>query len=48
MVGICLLSFFRAAYRLYLFSCSQHGKFYRTVFSFCSGKVREYLVLFLH
>lgn len=47
-VGVGILSFFRAAYSLYLFSLTQHGKFYRTLFSCCSGKVREYLVLILH
>nr|YP_010248186.1 NADH dehydrogenase subunit 4 [Gonodactylus smithii]YP_337844.1 NADH dehydrogenase subunit 4 [Gonodactylus chiragra]ABA18056.1 NADH dehydrogenase subunit 4 [Gonodactylus chiragra]QTK16227.1 NADH dehydrogenase subunit 4 [Gonodactylus smithii]UEV86997.1 NADH dehydrogenase subunit 4 [Gonodactylellus affinis] len=48
MIGIGLLSFFSAAYTLYLFSISQHGKYYNGVFSCCSGKVREYLVLMLH
>nr|YP_007317359.1 NADH dehydrogenase subunit 4 [Upogebia pusilla]AGA56136.1 NADH dehydrogenase subunit 4 [Upogebia pusilla] len=48
MVGISLLSFFSAAYTLYMYSLSQHGVFYNSVFSVCSGKVREYLVLFLH
>ena len=48
MFLIGLLSFFRAAYTLYLFSLSQHGKYYSAVFSCCSGKSREYLVLFLH
>nr|YP_010713902.1 NADH dehydrogenase subunit 4 [Plesionika ortmanni]WDD39122.1 NADH dehydrogenase subunit 4 [Plesionika ortmanni] len=46
MVG--LLSFFSAAYTLYMFSLSQHGKFFNSLFSCCSGKVREYLVLMLH
>jgi len=45
---ISLLSFFRAAYTLYIFSLSQHGKYYRALFSCCSGKIREYLVLSLH
>nr|YP_010250876.1 NADH dehydrogenase subunit 4 [Faughnia haani]QTV76810.1 NADH dehydrogenase subunit 4 [Faughnia haani] len=48
MIGVGFLSFFSAAYTLYLFSISQHGKFYNGVFSCCSGKVREYLVLMLH
>lgn len=48
MLVISLLSFFRAAYTLYIFSLSQHGKYYRTLFSCCSGKVREYLILMLH
>nr|YP_010265394.1 NADH dehydrogenase subunit 4 [Dardanus arrosor]UIR97905.1 NADH dehydrogenase subunit 4 [Dardanus arrosor] len=48
MLGICLLSFFSAAYTLYLYSLSQHGTYSSTVNSCCSGKVREYLVLGLH
>ena len=48
IVGIGLLSFFRAAYTLYMYSISQHGKFFISLFSCCSGKVREYLVLLLH
>lgn len=48
MLAISLLSFFRAAYTLYMFSLSQHGKYYRALFSCCSGKVREYLILILH
>ena len=48
ILSIGLLSFFRAAYTLYIYSISQHGKFYISLFSCCSGKVREYLVLILH
>lgn len=48
IIFVALLSFFRAAYTLYLFSLSQHGKYYNAIFSCCSGKVREYLVLILH
>ena len=48
IAAICFLSFLRAAYRLYLFSLRQHGKFYSSLFSCCSGKVREYLILLLH
>nr|BBB16305.1 NADH dehydrogenase subunit 4 [Pagurus sp. D20M] len=48
MLGIGLLSFFSAAYTLYLYSLSQHGLFFSSLFSCCSGKVREYLVLSLH
>nr|URW97633.1 NADH dehydrogenase subunit 4 [Lysmata sp. 1 LQZ-2020] len=46
--GVGVLSFFSAAYSLYLFSLSQHGKYFNSLFSCCSGKVREYLVLMLH
>lgn len=42
------VSFFRAAYSLYLFSIRQHGVISRRVFSCCSGKVREYFLLILH
>jgi len=45
---IALLSFFRAAYSLYIYSLRQHGKYYSSLFSCCSGKVREYLILMLH
>jgi NADH-ubiquinone oxidoreductase chain 4 len=45
---IRLLSFFRAAYSLYLFSLSQHGNYYSLSISFSSGSVRENLVLILH
>nr|NP_150624.1 NADH dehydrogenase subunit 4 [Pagurus longicarpus]AAF63428.2 NADH dehydrogenase subunit 4 [Pagurus longicarpus] len=48
MIGISLLSFFSAAYTLYLYSLSQHGLFSSSLYSCCSGKVREYLVLSLH
>nr|YP_009864999.1 NADH dehydrogenase subunit 4 [Carpilius maculatus]QKE42637.1 NADH dehydrogenase subunit 4 [Carpilius maculatus] len=48
MLGLSLLSFFSAAYTLYMYSLSQHGSFYNCLYSCCSGKVQEYLVLFLH
>nr|AVN68113.1 NADH dehydrogenase subunit 4 [Carbrunneria paramaxi] len=48
MFMLMLLSFFSAAYTLYLFSYSQHGKFYSGLFSCSLGYVREYLLLFLH
>nr|YP_010516386.1 NADH dehydrogenase subunit 4 [Caridina longshan]UXL88557.1 NADH dehydrogenase subunit 4 [Caridina longshan] len=48
MLGIGGLAFFSAAYSLYMFSMSQHGKFFSSLFSCCSGQVREYLVLMLH
>nr|YP_009630633.1 NADH dehydrogenase subunit 4 [Etisus anaglyptus]QBR55191.1 NADH dehydrogenase subunit 4 [Etisus anaglyptus] len=48
ILGLSILSFFSAAYTLYMYSLSQHGLFYNCLFSCCSGKVREYLVLFLH
>nr|YP_010033111.1 NADH dehydrogenase subunit 4 [Hemipenthes neimengguensis]QOW39619.1 NADH dehydrogenase subunit 4 [Hemipenthes neimengguensis] len=48
MLALSLLSFFSAAYTLYLYSYSQHGKIYSGVYSCSSGFTREYLLLFLH
>nr|YP_009498534.1 NADH dehydrogenase subunit 4 [Caridina multidentata]AWK60847.1 NADH dehydrogenase subunit 4 [Caridina multidentata] len=48
MLAVGILSFFSAAYTLYMFSMSQHGKYFSSLFSCCSGQVREYLVLMLH
>lgn len=45
---ISLLSFFSAAYTLYLYSFSQHGKLYSGVYAVSGGFTREYLLLFLH
>nr|YP_010999489.1 NADH dehydrogenase subunit 4 [Synuchus nitidus]WPM98401.1 NADH dehydrogenase subunit 4 [Synuchus nitidus] len=45
---IMFLSFFSAAYTLYLYSYSQHGKLFSGKYSCSSGYVREYLLLFLH
>nr|AFQ62151.1 NADH dehydrogenase subunit 4 [Noteridae sp. MJTNT-2012] len=48
MVALMLVSFFSAAYSLFLFSFSQHGSLYSGCFSCSSGYVREYVLLFLH
>uniref|UniRef100_UPI0030DF2142 NADH dehydrogenase subunit 4 n=1 Tax=Tubuca alcocki TaxID=2083288 RepID=UPI0030DF2142 len=48
MWGLAFLSFFSASYTLYMYSLSQHGLFFSGLYSCSSGKVREYLVLFLH
>lgn len=48
ILGIRVLSFFRARYTLYMYRLSQHGVFYNSLYSCCSGKVREYLRLLLH
>nr|ALO76181.1 NADH deshydrogenase subunit 4 [Mylabris sp. MYL01] len=48
MMMLMLLSFFGAAYSLYLYSYSQHGKIYTGLYSFSSGNVREYLLLLMH
>nr|YP_007025679.1 NADH dehydrogenase subunit 4 [Neaxius glyptocercus]AEW68318.1 NADH dehydrogenase subunit 4 [Neaxius glyptocercus] len=48
MLGIAALSFFSASYTIYLYSLSQHGLYFNSLFSCCSGKVGEYFVLALH
>uniref|UniRef100_UPI00315DE9B4 NADH dehydrogenase subunit 4 n=1 Tax=Sinobirma bouyeri TaxID=1236722 RepID=UPI00315DE9B4 len=48
MLLLMLISFFSAGYSLYLFSFTQHGKFFQGVYSFYVGVSREYLMLFLH
>nr|YP_010118099.1 NADH dehydrogenase subunit 4 [Popillia mutans]QPN54193.1 NADH dehydrogenase subunit 4 [Popillia mutans] len=48
MIFLSLMSFFSAAYSLYLYSYSQHGKLSSSLYSFSSGFVREYLLLLLH
>lgn len=48
IILLVFLSFFRAAYCLYLFSYSQHGLLYSGVYSYSSGFSREFLLLFLH
>nr|YP_010895010.1 NADH dehydrogenase subunit 4 [Caliprobola speciosa]WJW73523.1 NADH dehydrogenase subunit 4 [Caliprobola speciosa] len=48
MIMLIFLSFFSAAYTLYLYSYTQHGKLYSGIYSFSMGYNREYLLLFLH
>nr|UDF83738.1 NADH dehydrogenase subunit 4 [Mythicomyia sp.] len=48
MIGLMLISFFSAAYTLYLFAYSQHGKSFMGVYSLVNGFTREYLLVFLH
>nr|UQJ75217.1 NADH dehydrogenase subunit 4 [Allotermes cf. paradoxus]URX53923.1 NADH dehydrogenase subunit 4 [Allotermes sp.] len=48
MFFIMFLSFFSAAYTLYLFSYSQHGSYYSGIYSCSLGYSREFLLLFLH
>nr|QQV73469.1 NADH dehydrogenase subunit 4 [Anthomyza sp. DY-2021] len=48
MISLSLLSFFSAAYSLYLYSYTQHGKNFSGVYSFSNGKIREFLLLMLH
>nr|UQJ75230.1 NADH dehydrogenase subunit 4 [Tauritermes triceromegas]URX54053.1 NADH dehydrogenase subunit 4 [Tauritermes triceromegas] len=48
MLFLVFLSFFSAAYTLYLFSYSQHGLYYSGIYSCSLGYSREFLLLFLH
>nr|YP_009728654.1 NADH dehydrogenase subunit 4 [Macroxyela ferruginea]QHR79728.1 NADH dehydrogenase subunit 4 [Macroxyela ferruginea] len=48
MLMLSLLSFFSAAYTLYMYSYTQHGKIYSGLYSSSQGYIREYLLLFLH
>nr|QIJ99787.1 NADH dehydrogenase subunit 4 [Mantis religiosa] len=48
MFFLMLISFFSAAYTLYLYSYSQHGIYYSAMYSSVSGYCREYLLLMLH
>jgi NADH-ubiquinone oxidoreductase chain 4 len=45
---LIFLSFFSAAYTLYLYSYSQHGIIYSGLYSCSLGYIREFLLLFLH
>nr|AQP29547.1 NADH dehydrogenase subunit 4 [Angularitermes nasutissimus] len=48
MFVLIFLSFFSAAYTLYLYSYSQHGFVYSGTYSCSLGYIREFLLLFLH
>nr|UBN08871.1 NADH dehydrogenase subunit 4 [Panesthia australis] len=48
MMMLIFLSFFSAAYTLYMFSYSQHGQIYSGMYSCSLGYTREYMLLFLH
>nr|AYP72680.1 NADH dehydrogenase subunit 4 [Cassida sp. EMHAU-15090501] len=48
MFFLMLISFFSAVYCVYLFSYSNHGKFYSGYYCFHVGYIREFLLLFLH
>nr|QVT11099.1 NADH dehydrogenase subunit 4 [Rhagoletis cornivora] len=48
MISLSLLSFLSAAYTLYLYAYSQHGKGFSGIYSFSGGKIREYFILVLH
>lgn len=42
------LCFFRASYRYYLYSISQHGIFYSRIYRFSNNNQREYILLLFH
>lgn len=48
IISIIFLSFFRAAYTLYIYRYTQHGKIFSSLYSCNSGYFREYLILILH
>nr|UJG45288.1 NADH dehydrogenase subunit 4 [Beris vallata] len=48
MIMLSFISFFSAAYTLYLFAYSQHGKLYSGMHSSSNGSIREYILLMLH
>nr|AVN68291.1 NADH dehydrogenase subunit 4 [Galiblatta cribrosa] len=48
MLMLIFLSFFSAAYTLYMFSYSQHGLIYSGMTTCSLGFTREFLLLFLH
>nr|YP_009338135.1 NADH dehydrogenase subunit 4 [Trichodes sinae]ANG08443.1 NADH dehydrogenase subunit 4 [Trichodes sinae] len=48
MIFLSLMSFFSAAYSLFLYSYTQHGKFYSGVFCSMMNYFQEYKLLFLH
>lgn len=48
IIFLSLMSFFRAAYSLYLYSYRQHGKIFSGLYSFFNPNIREHLLLLLH
>nr|AQT38669.1 NADH dehydrogenase subunit 4 [Megathymus beulahae beulahae] len=48
MIMLMMIMFFSAAYSLYLYSYTQHGKYNIGLYSFHTGVSREFLLLFLH
>nr|UYO79261.1 NADH dehydrogenase subunit 4 [Hydropsyche sp. XG-2022] len=48
MLFLMVISFFSAAYSLYLFSFSQHGKIQKSMFNLKSVSMREYMLLMIH
>nr|YP_010851768.1 NADH dehydrogenase subunit 4 [Penicillidia dufourii]WGH14996.1 NADH dehydrogenase subunit 4 [Penicillidia dufourii] len=48
IIYLFFYSFFCGVYNLYLYSYSQHGKYYMGMYSFSVGILREYYLMFLH
>lgn len=48
IVLLSLISFFRAAYSLFLYSYTQHGKFYSGLYSIYRIRIREFFLVFMH
>nr|ALO76156.1 NADH deshydrogenase subunit 4 [Anobiinae sp. GENSP01] len=48
MIFLALISFFSAAYSLFLYSYTQHGKFFSGLFLFNIMNLREFILLMLH
>lgn len=48
IIFLSLISFFRAAYSLYLYSYTQHGFIYSGIYCSILGFLNEYKLLFLH
>nr|QAX91150.1 NADH dehydrogenase subunit 4 [Schedorhinotermes medioobscurus] len=48
MFALIFVSFFSAAYSVYMYSYSQHGSYYSGIYCCSLGYSREFLLLFLH
>nr|APX40325.1 NADH dehydrogenase subunit 4 [Altica ericeti] len=48
MFTLSLMSFFSAAYSLFLYSYTQHGSYYSGLFTYLNCSMREFLLLFMH
>nr|APX40546.1 NADH dehydrogenase subunit 4 [Labidostomis ghilianii] len=48
MIFLMFMSFFSAAYSLFLYAYTQHGDLSSGLYSFYTGSLREYLLVFMH
>nr|ASO76790.1 NADH dehydrogenase subunit 4 [Meimuna opalifera] len=48
MFMLAISSFMSACYSLYMFSFTQHGMYYSSMYSYNSGNIREFLLIMLH